>query len=91
MSLSQEVLIRTLMADKMPDQLKLGFALWTRDAVRELTRQRCGFLMPRLHKNSYTLAVANLLEIRPMPEPLGNPFASKLAYKKGLNAARTPG
>jgi transposase len=43
---SQEVLIRTLMIDKMPDQLKLGFALWTRDAVRELIRQRCGFLMP---------------------------------------------
>ena len=46
LSLSQEVLIRTLMTDKMPDQLKLGFALWTRDAVRELIRQRCGFLMP---------------------------------------------
>src|SRR3546814_3615816 len=30
----------------MPDQLKLGFTLWTRDAVRELIRQRCGFLMP---------------------------------------------
>jgi len=46
LSSSQEVLIRTLMTDKMPDQLKLGFALWTRDAVRELIRQRCGFLMP---------------------------------------------
>jgi transposase len=46
LSPSQEVLIRTLMTDKMPDQLKLGFALWTRDAVRELIRQRCGFLMP---------------------------------------------
>src|SRR3546814_4399082 len=34
LSSSQEVLIRTLMTDKMPDQLKLGFALWTRDAVR---------------------------------------------------------
>jgi len=43
LSSSQEVLIRTLMTDKMPDQLKLGFALWTRDAVRELIRQRCGF------------------------------------------------
>ena len=46
LSSSQEVLIRTLMTDKMPEQLKLGFALWTRDAVRELIRQRCGFLMP---------------------------------------------
>ena len=46
LSSSQEVLIRTLMTDKTPDQLNLGFALWTRDAVRELIRQRCGFLMP---------------------------------------------
>ncbi|WP_165675938.1 IS630 family transposase [Metapseudomonas otitidis] len=46
LSSAQEVLVRTLMTDKMPDQLKLGFALWTRDAVRELIRQRCGFLMP---------------------------------------------
>lgn len=30
----------------MPDQLKLGFALWTRDVVRELIRLRCGFLIP---------------------------------------------
>ena len=46
LSSTQEVLIRTLMTDRMPDQLKLGFALWTRDAVRELIRRRCGFLMP---------------------------------------------
>lgn len=45
LSPSQVVLVRTLMTDKMPDRLKLGFALWTRDAVRELIRQRCGFLM----------------------------------------------
>ncbi len=43
---SQEVLIQTLITDKMPDQLKMGFALWTRDAVRELIHERCGFLMP---------------------------------------------
>ncbi|AOE88218.1 putative transposase [Pseudomonas sp. TCU-HL1] len=30
LSPSQEVLIRTLLTEKMPDQLKLGFALWTR-------------------------------------------------------------
>lgn len=46
LSQAQEVLIRTLMTDKMPDQLKLGFALWTRDAVRELIRQRCRLDMP---------------------------------------------
>lgn len=43
---TQEVLIQTLITDKMPDQLKLGFALWTRDAVRELIQEQCGFLMP---------------------------------------------
>lgn len=46
LSPTQEVLIRTLMTDRMPDQLKLGFALWARDVVRELIRQRSGFLMP---------------------------------------------
>lgn len=42
----QEVMIQLLITDKMPDQLKLAFALWTRDAVRELIRQKCGFEMP---------------------------------------------
>jgi len=30
----QEVSLRKLLVDKTPDQLKLPFALWTRDAVR---------------------------------------------------------
>lgn len=42
----QEVMIQHLIVDKMPDQLKLAFALWTRDAVRELIRLKCGFEMP---------------------------------------------
>ncbi len=42
----QEGLIQQLMVEKMPDQLKLSFALWTRGAVKELIRQRCGIEMP---------------------------------------------
>lgn len=42
----QEVLIRTLMTNKMPDQLKLGFALWVSGVVREVIYQHCDFLMP---------------------------------------------
>jgi transposase len=30
----------------MPDQLKLAFALWTRDAVQALIALHCGFPMP---------------------------------------------
>src|SRR3546814_6565813 len=59
---SSDLLIRTLMTDKMPDQLKLGFALWTRDAVRELIRQRCGFLMPVRTVGEYQIGRASCRE-----------------------------
>jgi transposase len=39
---SGEFLIRNLVKDKCPDQLKLPFALWTREAVRDLVLQRTG-------------------------------------------------
>lgn len=42
----QEWLIQQLISEKMPDQLKLSFALWTRAAVGELIKQRCGIDMP---------------------------------------------
>jgi transposase len=42
LSPAQEAAIRTLICDKTPNQLKLGFALWNRLAVRELIRMRCG-------------------------------------------------
>ncbi|KAF1010200.1 MAG: hypothetical protein E5299_01740 [Burkholderia gladioli] len=54
----QEVEIRMLLYDQMPDKLKMSFALWTRrHAVRELIRQRCGFTLTLpgvalLHKSS---------------------------------------
>jgi transposase len=46
LSEEQERLIQKLMIDKTPDQLKFPFALWTRDAVRELIGRQCGITMP---------------------------------------------
>ena len=46
LSVEPEVLIRRLLIDKVPEQLKLDFALWTRQAVRELVERRCGLRMP---------------------------------------------
>jgi transposase len=38
--------IQKLIVDKTPDQLKFPFALWTREAVRQLVRRQCGIDMP---------------------------------------------
>jgi len=42
LSPEQEKTIRRLIQDKYPEQLKLAFALWTRDAVEELIFRRFG-------------------------------------------------
>ena len=42
----QEVGIQKLLIDKTPDQLKLAFALWTRDAVRLAIKQLYGRDLP---------------------------------------------
>ncbi len=42
----QEETIKRLLTDKAPNQLKLSFALWTREAVQLLIQQQCGFTMP---------------------------------------------
>jgi transposase len=43
---AQERTIRTLVADKTPDQLKMPFALWTRAAIGALIQAKCGIRMP---------------------------------------------
>lgn len=43
---AQEKELCKLITDRMPDQLKLAFALWTRRAVAELIEQRYGIKLP---------------------------------------------
>jgi len=42
----QEARLKRDLIDKTPDQFKLAFALWTRDAVRLLVKQQFGVEMP---------------------------------------------
>lgn len=46
LSQEQSERIRKLVIDKTPDQLKMPYALWTRESVRELIRSQCGIDMP---------------------------------------------
>jgi transposase len=45
LSAAQERTLRKLITDRCPDQLKLPFALWTREAVRALIAARCGIAL----------------------------------------------
>lgn len=46
LSAEQEATVRKLIADKTPEQLKMVYALWTRQAVAELIRDRFGIELP---------------------------------------------
>jgi transposase len=46
LSKEQEKEVKRLLIEKTPDQLKFPYALWTREAVRELIRKRCGIDLP---------------------------------------------
>jgi len=46
LSAAQEAEIQRLICDKTPDQLKLGFALWNRQAVGQLIHDRLGMVVP---------------------------------------------
>jgi transposase len=45
LSATQEKAIQGMIIDKMPDQLKLDYALWTRKAVKELVEREFGILL----------------------------------------------
>jgi transposase len=51
----QEALVRRLIVGKCPDQLKLPFALWTREAVAQLIAHRTGI---RLSLSAISLYLA---------------------------------
>ena len=42
----QERIIKQLLTDKTPDQLKMPYALWTRESVRELIKDQLGMDLP---------------------------------------------
>jgi transposase len=45
LSVKQEKEIQNMIIDKMPDQLKLDYALWTRKAVKELVEREFGIIL----------------------------------------------
>ena len=46
LSAQQEAEIQKLIADKMPDQLKMPYALWSRPAVVAVIAERYGIVLP---------------------------------------------
>jgi transposase len=42
---AQEIAIQKMLVDKLPEQLKLDFALWTRKAVKELVERQFGIVL----------------------------------------------
>lgn len=53
---SQEAMIRRLVVGRCPDQLKLPFALWTREAVGQLIAQRTGIKLSLTAIGTYLAA-----------------------------------
>jgi hypothetical protein len=43
---SRRLFIRALIVDRMPDQLKIPYALWARKAIAELIADQIGIEMP---------------------------------------------
>lgn len=53
LSAGQEKEIQRIIIDKYPDQMKLGFALWTRAAVKQLIHELYGIDMPLRSVSNY--------------------------------------
>jgi len=54
LSLKQETSIQNLIIDKMPDQLKLPYALWTRKAITELIKTKFNLTILSFKVEFYT-------------------------------------
>ena len=55
LDISQELKIQKLISENTPDQLKLTFALWTRQAVQKIIRSEFGLWMPIRTVGEYLL------------------------------------
>src|SRR3990167_7840322 len=80
LTVQQEALIRRLIADKTPDQLKMVYALWTRQAVAELVLDRFGIKLAVRTMGLY-LARWGFTPQKPMKKAYEQ---SPAAVKKGL-------
>ncbi len=45
LSIANEKAIQLMIIDKMPDQLKLDYGLWTRKALKELVEREFGVIL----------------------------------------------
>lgn len=50
---AQEKEIRNILIDRTPDQMKLGFMLWTRAAVCQLVQEKCGIIITLRNMSEY--------------------------------------
>ena len=53
LSPEEEKAVRKGLVGHTPDQFKMPFALWTREAVQQYIRVKCGFAMPIRTVGSY--------------------------------------
>jgi transposase len=78
----QEAALQRLICDKTPDQLKMGFALWSRGAVAALTEQQYGIRMPVRSVGHYW-STRNSPRMESMWPLAGQPLAGASCRKRG--------
>jgi hypothetical protein len=66
---AQEAMVRKLIADKMPGQMKMPCGLWARKAVAQLIEQRFGIRLPvRTKLQLVKFAARDLRSVQRQPE-----------------------
>jgi transposase len=78
---AQEAMVRRLITDKTPDQLKMPYALWTRAAVAQFIEERFGIRLPVRTMGLY-LARRGFTPQKPMKKVYEQPPA---AVRKSLD------